>query len=60
MPSARSCTTALPEQTVRSGKADGTDRPTQYKSHLPGHSPPAKLGREGNFSPAMGARRGTK
>jgi hypothetical protein len=33
----------LPGQTVQSGKAGGTDRPSQYKSHLPGHN--AKLGR---------------
>jgi hypothetical protein len=27
------------------GEAGGKDRPSQYKSLLPGHSPPAKLGR---------------
>ena len=27
------------------GKAGGTDRPSQYKSHRPGHSLPTKLGR---------------
>ncbi len=42
------------------GKPVGTSRPSQYKSHLPGHSSPAQLGSVGNFSPAMGARIGTK
>jgi hypothetical protein len=35
----------LSEQPVRSGKAGGTGRPTEHKSHLPGHCPPAKLSR---------------
>ncbi len=30
---------------VRSIKAGGVDRPSQYKLNLPGHSPPAELGR---------------
>ncbi len=41
----------LPRQTIQSGKAGGMDRPSQYKPHLPGHSPPAKLGR----TPCRGA-----
>jgi hypothetical protein len=32
-------------QAVQSGKSDSTDRPSQYKSHLLGHLPPAKLRR---------------
>ncbi len=45
----------LSEQPVRSGKAGGTGRPTQHKSHLPGTVP--KLAGEltfqhaGNFKP---------
>jgi hypothetical protein len=35
----------LPGQAIQSAKAGCTDRPSQYKSHLRGHSPPAKLGR---------------
>ncbi len=35
----------LSRQMVRSGKADGTNRLSQYKSSLQGHTPPAKLGR---------------
>jgi hypothetical protein len=34
-----------PGLSVWSGRAGGTDCPSQYKSHLPGHSFPAKLGR---------------
>ncbi len=35
----------LPGQTEEAVKAGGTDHPSQYKSHLPGHSTPTKLGR---------------
>ncbi len=34
-----------PGQAVRSGKSGGTNRPSQYKSHLLGHFPQAKLER---------------
>jgi hypothetical protein len=35
----------LTGRTVQSGREGITGRPSQYKSHLPGHSLPAKLGR---------------
>ncbi len=60
MPTARSWEAAHPEQTVWSDKPGGPHRPSQYKSHLPGHPFPAKLGSVDNFSPVMGARIGTK